>query len=129
MFFILEQQKTDKAILHKWDARPSWSMPGPVAKLFNSGLSLIMGGSISLVNNTWQIKYTPSTLADKILLERTLRIVTNDNGITQYSDYILAAKIFGLGGLLESTLEKLLRTEADQTSAYMNTYLKALANT
>lgn len=96
------------------------SLPGPVAKLLGSGFRQTEDGQFNKSTRVYQWKVTPSTIADKLREEGTLRAEERGDGCRIIVDYELEAKVFGVGGLLESTIEKNLREEWDQIAGFYN---------
>lgn len=122
----LEQNETDKQITRKVRAQPKMSLPGPVAKLFGSGFSYVEEGSLDKGTQVWRWKLNPSTLADKLRTEGVVRVeAIGDDKVRRVAEIEIEAKIFGVGGLIESSAEKQLREGWDASAAYMNKYIEA----
>lgn len=120
----LEQNETDTQITRKVHGQPKMDMPGPVAKLFGSSFSYTEDGSMDMANKVWRWKLTPSTLADKLRTQGTVRIEPiGDNKVRRIADIEIEAKVFGVGGLIESSAEKQLRQGWDASAVFMNKYL------
>ena len=120
----LEQTETDTQITRKVHGQPKMDMPGPVAKLFGSGFAYTEEGSMDMASKVWRWKLTPSTMADKMRTEGTVRIEPiGDNKVRRIADISIEAKIFGVGGLIESSAEKQLREGWDRSAVFMNKYL------
>ena len=67
----------------------------------------------------------PSALADKMRNEGVMRIeAIGDNKVRRIADITIEAKIFGVGGLIESTAEKQLREGWGQSAIFMNDWIK-----
>ncbi len=49
-----------------------------------------------------------------------------DNKVRRVAELINEAKVFGIGGLLESSAEKQLREGWDQSATYMNKWIANL---
>jgi hypothetical protein len=120
----LEQNETDTQITRKVHGQPKMDMPGPVAKLFGSGFAYTEEGSMDKASKVWKWKLNPSTLAEKLRTEGTVRIEPiGDNKVRRIADISIEAKIFGVGGLIESSAEKQLREGWDASAVFMNKYL------
>ena len=50
-----------------------------------------------------------------------------DNKIRRISETEIEAKIFGVGGLMESSFEKQMREQADISAGYFNSYTASAA--
>jgi hypothetical protein len=127
-FEIVDQKETDSQITRKVAGTPKMEMPGPVAKLIGPGFSYIEDGTFNKATKLWQWKLTPSSLADKMRNEGSLRIEpVGDKKVRRIAEMIIEAKIFGVGGLIESSAEKQLRQGWDQSAVFMNKYLASAA--
>lgn len=124
-FQITSQQETDTQIIRKVSGQPKMDMPGPVAKLIGSNFSYTEEGTFDKATKVWRWKMTPSSLADKLRNEGTMRIeaIGNDK-VRRIADITVEAKIFGVGGLIESSSEKQLRAGWEQSAHFMNDYIK-----
>lgn len=123
-FKVLEQRETDAEIIRMVKGQPKMDLPGPVAKLFGPGFSYKEEGKLNKATKIWSWKMIPSTLADKLRNEGTMRITpVGDNKVRRVADLVIEAKIFGVGGLIESSAEKQLRQGWDESAIFMNKYL------
>ncbi|MEP7126077.1 MAG: DUF2505 domain-containing protein [Byssovorax sp.] len=122
----LEQNDTDAQITRKVRGTPKMNMPGPVAKLMGSNFSYVEDGTFDKASKVWKWKLTPSTLADKMTNTGSVRVeAVGDTRVRRVADLLIEAKIFGLGGLIESSAEKQLRDGWDQSAVFMNKYIAA----
>ncbi len=123
-FQILDQRETDTQIIRKAAGMPKMNMPGPIAKLLGANFRYIEDGTLDKATKVWRWKMTPSVLADKLRQEGSMHIeAVGSDKVRRITDMVNEAKIFGLGGLLESSAEKQLREGWDLSSSYMNKYL------
>lgn len=124
-FEILDQKETDTQITRRVSAVPKMTMPGPVAKLLGSNFRYTEDGTFDKAAKVWRWKVTPSVLAEKLRQEGTLRVEPAGAGrVRRIADLTVEAKIFGLGGLMESSAEKQLREGWDQSAVFMNQYVE-----
>jgi hypothetical protein len=122
----LEQNETETRITRKVSGQPKMNMPAPVAKLMGSNFSYVEDGSFDKATKVWTWKLTPSTLADKMRNEGSVRVeAIGDDKVRRVAELLIEAKIFGLGGLIESSAEKQLRDGWDQSAVFMNKYFDA----
>lgn len=124
-FTILDQRDDDKETYRKVKGTPKMNVPGPVAKVLGSNFGYTEEGRLNKATKLWSWKMNPSTMADKLRNEGTMRIeVIGDNRVRRVADLIIEAKIFGVGGLIESSAEKQLREGWDDSAVFMNEWLK-----
>ncbi len=123
-FDILEQNDTDTHIARKVKGAPKVDLPGPVMKLMGSGFSYIEEGTFDKQAKAWRWKMIPSTLADKVRLEGAVRTEpVGSDKVRRIIEIEIEAKIFGVGGLIESSGEKQMRHDWDESAAFMNKHL------
>ncbi|MBL9003217.1 MAG: DUF2505 domain-containing protein [Myxococcales bacterium] len=124
-FNIVEQTENDTELVRRISGQPKMDMPGPIAKLLGSNFGYKEDGKLDKKTSVWRWKMTPSALADKLRNEGMMRIEPiGDSKIRRIAEITIEAKIFGVGGLLESTSEKQLRDGWDRSAQFMNDWLK-----
>jgi hypothetical protein len=122
----LSQNETEAQITRKVHGQPKMNLPGPVGKLLGSNFSYTEEGSFDKASKVWKWKLTPSTLAEKMRQDGSVRVeAIGDNKVRRIADLFIECKVFGLGGLIESTAEKQLRDGWDTSAVFMNKYLAA----
>jgi hypothetical protein len=123
-FTIVDQRETDTQIIRKVTGQPKMNMPGPVAKLMGSNFAYTEDGTFDKATKVWRWKLTPSALADKMRNEGVLRVEpVGDDKVRRVAELIIEAKVFGVGGLIESSAEKQLREGWDASAVFMNKYI------
>lgn len=121
----VEQRDTDKEIVRRVKVTPKMDAPGPVAKALGSSFSYTEDGTFDKASKVFSWKTTPSSLADKVKTEGTVRVEPAGEGkVRRVCEFHYEAKVFGIGGLLESSLEKNLRGGWDKSAEFMNRWLK-----
>jgi len=71
-----------------------------------------------------QAKLTPLASPEKFLLQASVSITpVGDSQVNLVREYLVEAKVFGIGGLLEGEFEKLLREEAEAGAALLNEWI------
>ena len=123
-FKTLEQNETDQKITRRTQGRPKVDLPGPIAKVLGPNFGYIEEGSFDKSRKVWTWKMIPSTMAEKLKNEGTVRVeAVGDNKVRRVADLVVEAKIFGIGGLMESTAEKQLRDGWENSAHFMNKWL------
>ncbi|MDC3960855.1 DUF2505 domain-containing protein [Polyangium jinanense] len=124
-FRILEQRDSDTETIRKVAGTPKMSVPGPVAKVLGSNFSYTEEGRFDKKSKVWSWKMTPGTMADKLRNEGVMRIERiGDSKVRRIAEIVIEAKVFGIGGLIESSAEKQLREGWDGSAVYMNDWVK-----
>jgi hypothetical protein len=99
-------------------------VPGPVQKLFGPGFRYTEEGSMKKDEGIWRWKMTPSTLADKLLTSGTVRVeAIGDDKVRRIAEMDVQAKVFAVGGLIESSAEKQMRDGWDRSANFMNKFI------
>lgn len=124
----LKQDETPAHITRKISGQPKMNMPGPVAKLLGSNFAYTEEGTFDKATAQWRWKMTPSALADKMRNEGTLHIEPiGEHKIRRIAEIIIEAKIFAIGGMVESSAEKQMREGWDESAKFMNKHIAAAA--
>jgi hypothetical protein len=123
-FKVTDQTETETSVTRKVSAQPKMEVPGPVQKLIGPGFRYTEEGSMSKTERVWRWKMVPSTLADKLFTSGIIRIEPiGTDKVRRIADMNVEAKIFAVGGLIESTTEKQMREGWDKSAAFMNKWL------
>lgn len=100
---------------------PKLDVPGPVAKILGSSFAYTEEQTFDKKARTSRSRVVPSVLADRLGSDSAVRAEAAGAGKTRRTiDISVEARIFGIGGMVESALEKNLRTGWDNAAAYMN---------
>lgn len=123
-FRVDEQTETDTRVTRKVTAEPKMEVPGPVKKLFGSGFRYTETGSMTKTEGVWRWTMTPNTLADKLTTSGLVRVEPlGDAKVRRVAEMNVEAKVFAVGGIIESSAEKQLREGWDKSAVFMNKYL------
>ncbi|MFD4561477.1 DUF2505 family protein [Streptomyces sp. NPDC058469] len=115
------RRESDERVVRRTVFQRAMQLPAPAAKLLGADFSEVEDGTFEKADRLWTWKVTPSSQADKIRHEGHLRVEDVDAVRTRLRlEFTYEAKIFGIGGLLESVMEKNLREEWDRTVAFYN---------
>lgn len=121
---ILEQRETADSVTRKVKGAPKMKAPGPIAKLIGPNFSYIEDGKLDRATGLWTWKVTPSAMAEKVRNEGKLRIEPiGSDRVRRIAEIVVEAKVFGIGGLIESTLEKQLREGWEASVPFMHKWL------
>lgn len=127
-YAVLDRQENDDTLNCKTSVRPKLSLPGPLLKLFGPEFRYVVDIHYDRNSGIHQWRSTPSTLADKIRCEGMARVEPcGDDRIRRIIEVEFEARIFGVGGLIESTAEKEIRESLDANAAFLNQTLAETA--
>jgi hypothetical protein len=129
-FKITEQTDDGSRVARKVAAQPKMDVPGPVQKLIGPGFRYTEEGSMNKAEGIWRWKMIPSTLADRLFTSGTVRVeAIGDDKVRRIAEMEIQAKIFAVGGLIESSAEKQMRDGWDRSATFMNKFIEEARKT
>jgi len=124
-YVILEQTDNDGKVTRRVRGRPKMEMPKAVMKLLGDSFGYEEEGELDPSSGVWSFKMTPNTMAAKLRNEGNVRAkAIGDDKCLRVTELLCEAKVFGVGGLIESSTEKEMRRGWDASAVYMNKWLK-----
>lgn len=122
---LLDTHETDKEIVRHVKATPKMEAPAAVAKLLGSSFGYDEEGRFDKASKTLKFVIKPNVMTDKLRNEGTVSCEPRGDGKSTRVVTILAeAKVFGLGGVIESSFEKSFRTGWQKSADFINTWVK-----
>ena len=128
-FAVLETTDTSR----KLRIVPKMNLPAPVAKLIGESFAYEEHGTLDHARNEWTWRMVqPANLdpkskprRDAVAMHGTVRIEPSGGDQCRRTDnFTIEAKIFGLGGLIESTIEKELQSARAKEYAFFTRWLE-----
>lgn len=120
-FEILDQSETDKEIVRICKAEPKMTIPGPVTAIIGKNFGYREEGRFDKATQVWSWKAIPTRLADKIRNEGVLRLEPAGEGrVCRLVEITVEAKIFAVGGIIESSAESQLSDGWASIASFMN---------
>ncbi|HEV7554345.1 MAG TPA: DUF2505 family protein [Kofleriaceae bacterium] len=118
---LVERTETDAEIRRTTRIMPKLDLPGPVAKLFGHRFGYLEAGRFDKPTQVWTSTTTPNMLQGKLHTRTIVRVEpAGDARCKRIIELEIEAKVFAIGGLVESSLENNLRTGWAGVLAYMN---------
>ena len=122
---VLDFKDGEKEIVRRVKVTPKMDAPGPVAKALGSSFSYVEDGTFDKATKILTWKTTPSSMADKVTTKGTIKAEpAGDGKVLRISDFQYEAKVFAIGGILESAFEKSLRSGWEKSAEFLNNWLK-----
>lgn len=122
---VIESKDSDKQLVRKVAATPKVDLPGPIAKLMGPGFGYTEDGVLDKASKRWTWTMTTSTMSDKLKQSGLLLAQAAGEGkCKRVAEITGEAKVFGLGGMIESTIEKELRAGWDRSAEFMNKWIR-----
>jgi hypothetical protein len=101
---VVERKDGAETMSQKISMQPPMDAPGPIKKLMGDGFKLTEEGTLDKKTGVYRFKAVPSSLSDKVSISGTVRVEPAGAGrCTRVVELSIDAKVFGLGGMIEST--------------------------
>lgn len=127
--FIDELQFKELTVLELTDSArkirvvPKVSLPGPLQKLVGDSFAYEEHGTLDRGKNEWTWRMVPKK--EIIATRGKTRVEPAGDGQCRRSDEVtIEGKIFGLGGIIESTAEKEVRASSHKELAFFTRWLE-----
>lgn len=121
---LSQEAKDDGTVTRTVRGMPKMDMPKPVMKLLGDGFSYKESGKYDPNTKVWTWTMTPAKLADKLRNEGTVKCEKiSDDKCRRVAEIDIEAKVFGVGGLIESSSEKQMADGWNKSAAYMNRWI------
>ncbi len=122
---LLETRQTEAEMTRRVRVVPRLEAPAPVRKALGSTFAYTEDGTFDRKAQVWRLRMTPSVFADRMTSTATVRAEATTPGRCRRTiECRLEARIFGLGGLIESALEKNVRSGWEKSARFMNDWVK-----
>lgn len=111
---------------------PKINLPGPLQKLIGDSFAYEEHGTLDRGKGEWTWRMVPPAKRDPnskprkelVSTSGTIRVEAEGEGQCRRSDEVtVEAKLFGLGGLIESTVEKEIRSSWSKEFAFLRRWL------
>ena len=112
----------DQGAVRIWEAvvSPSLDLPPAVAKLLGGSMSYTETARIDRDAATMELRHITRALGDKLSLTGKIHTTPRgDQGLTRHSLFEVNAKVFGVGRVLERTVEDSIRQSLDATARFV----------
>jgi len=125
---VVDMKESDAEIVRIVKAIPKLDAPAPVVKLVGPGFGYTEEGRFDRASKVFRFTVTPSTLADKLRNEGSVRVEPRGSDTcTRIVEIVAEAKIFGLGGMIEKMTEKTHREGWEKSVHHFNAEAKKTA--
>jgi hypothetical protein len=118
-FAVLEVTDT----VRKVRVVPKVNMPGPIAKLLGDRFTYEEHGTREGNLWTWRMVHPPGS-SGIVQTRGTNRIEPVGSGIRRNDEIIVEGKVFGLGGLIEKTVEKEIHASSAKEYAFLKQWVQ-----
>lgn len=109
----------------KMRTEPQSEAPAVVTKLIGGSLSYVEEGRFDPATMRWTYTITTSKLADKVKIGGTFWVEPRgDKRVERICDCEVSVKIFGVGGAVESFIEKTTRESYETAAKFTNDFIR-----
>jgi hypothetical protein len=122
---ITESREDDREIFRRTVATPTINAPAVVQKALGSSFQYTEESRFNKTTKVCTFKGIPSVMADKLITEGTMRVEALAGGARcrRVIEVMVEAKIFGVGGIFESTTEENVRMSYDKSASFVNQWI------
>ncbi len=122
----LVEQREEGNIVHRVvKAIPKMDAPAAVAKLLGDKFGYRETGKYDKSTKTYTFVIEPSVMTEKLRNEGVVRCEPRGEGKSKrVVDITAEAKVFGIGGMIESSFEKSYRTGWGKSAEFINRWVK-----
>ena len=125
-FKILKFEENEREIVRVSTGRPRINAPAAVQKIIGDNFSYTETGRLDRATQIWHWNIALSSFTEKTRNEGTMRVESiGPNRIRRTGDAIVEAKIFGMGGMMESGMEKQMHEGWTAGAEFTNRWIAA----
>jgi hypothetical protein len=127
VYEVLQLEENDGEIVRrvKVTPKPALLKQSVIAKTLGASFSFTEDVRFDKALEILSWSTTPSALADKVTIKGTTKAEPAGPGkVLRVADCHCDAKFFGIGGVLESRLEKNFRSVADNSAGFVNKWIR-----
>ena len=122
---IVDQKDTDKEIVRTIKATPKMELPGAVQKLIGPSFGYEEIGRFDKEKKIFRFVITPTAMANKVKNEGWVKCEAKGPGkCTRVAEMVAEAKVFGIGGMIESSVEKGNKQGWADSAKFINEWIK-----
>lgn len=123
---VLEQKEEPGGVItRRMRTEPKSDAPIIVKKLIGDSLRYTESGRFDPAKKRWAYNIVPSKLADKIHIAGEFWVEPRgDKSIERYCDCDIQVRIFGVGGAVESFIEKTTRENYEKAARFTNDFIR-----
>lgn len=119
------REESDGAKVRKTKMEPKSDAPAVVKKLVGDSVTYIEEGKWNPATRRWVFKIVPGKMADKIRIEGEFWVEQRgQKQIERICTTNVDVKIFGVGGAVESFIEKSTRDSYEKAAVFSNEFIK-----
>lgn len=125
-YTAVEHEETDAAIRRKTRAVPRLDAAAALGKLFGASFGYLEDGTFDKQARVWRTRTTPDTFSGRISFDMEMRVEPGPSDATcrRTLAFRIDARVRGIRGMVESSVEKSLRAGWAESTAFLNDWLR-----
>lgn len=121
---IVEERDDAKEHVRIVKATPKIELPAAVQKLLGASFGYTEEGRLDKATSVWHFDVKPSTMASKLINTGTVKCEPAGPGkCKRITEMFMEAKVFGLGGIIESSMERGSRIGWGKSATFINQWI------
>jgi hypothetical protein len=117
------------AWIRKLRMEPGFEAPAVIKKILGDKVTYVETGRFDPVKKRWHYDVTPSVLVDRVKIGGDFWVEPRGpNRLERIAEMEIVAKILGVGGVLESYIEKETRQSYDKAAAFTNEFIRTISS-
>lgn len=123
-YAVTSSRETEAEIHRAITGRPQLRLPAAAQKIVGDRLTFSEDGRFDRRARVWRASFTTSTFGDKVRNVTTIRTEpAGPAALRRVGEVEIEAKIFGVGGLVESSMESSMRESWDAAARFTAEWL------
>lgn len=122
---VVERTETETSIHQKTRAVPKLDAAASVAKVFGASFGYTEEGTFDRASRVWRVRTIPDTFSDRMHADMVMKVEPSGAASKRTLEFTLEARVRGIGGMVESSFEKNLRTGWRDSADFLNGWLRS----
>lgn len=122
---VVSRVETDATINQKTRAVPKLDAAASVAKVFGASFGYTEDGTFDRATRVWRVRTIPDTFGDRMSADMVMKVEPAGETSRRTLDFTIEARVRGIGGMVESSFEKNLRTGWRDSADFLNDWLRS----
>jgi hypothetical protein len=121
---VLEEQDRGGEVVRKVRVVPRHDAPAAIQKLFGERFAYTEEGTFDKTQRRYRFRVVPGAMADKVKTDGELWVeALGPKKVRRVVDTQIEAKVFGIGGMIESFAVKSTRESYDQAAVFTRKWI------
>jgi len=121
---VVSRDDTDATLIQKTRAVPRLDAAASLAKIFGASFGYLEEGSFDKATRVWRVRTIPDTFSEKMAADMVMKVEPAGAASKRTLEFRIEARVRGIGGMVESSFEKNLRTGWRDSAAFLNDWLR-----